>query len=603
MRVKNSFSIEGVFFIFVFTPFVIFLTYRSFAALIKDDAQALTYYERAQTLIQQGHVAEAQHNLYLGIFKAETIQPLLYRSLAHLYFKSHRYFRAAVWYDLTLKTDARYEPSVLGNLAICYAEIGKTRLALETLRRFARKYPHYVRAETRELLPILERRASQSAFPANANARLVFQLDVPSSAKRPLMVGGNWLSGGRQNDVYGYQFRPLHQMSKDTFDIKLQLLPFPDLPYRAVIKDSLGVPLFHGVFDFSEVKGNFQTLRLDWSNLPNGDVGRYISRLSRRAKESLHPKKHIFIFWIDGGSWWFIRSEVERGLLPNFADLIHNGAYAEMMSTPPFTAIAIKRLTTLDTGPPSFLDLALLELKGLQFVDRFIPKFISARKMLGTALRKRNLTFVDLTFNDPYIEDPDDVSSEYGFKQDDHIKYQFDPLHVTLDSNSISRKFVSAATLDGLFGNENLYGKWMLSNQWDDAEKKLQTALNILVANNSPEIILFRLPNSDILSHYFFENSAKPSNGNLFLELFYQYLDESIGRIRQRLGKEDTLFVISDHGILSHTQHHRSALFLADGPLFSGGVEYDSFPIQFFPKLLFKVATESKVPTELRPRK
>src|SRR5262249_22880826 len=159
--------------------------------------------------------------------------------------------------------------------------------------------------------------------------------------------------------------------------------PFPDFPYQAVVKDSSRKPIAFGRFELPESGSAPFVIPLDWRKTTFPDVVRTSHPRVGRSASVRHTKNHIFIFWIDGGSWWFVRPGAEMGLLPNFSDLIQNGSYAEMSSVPAFTSIAIKRITSFDSGPPTFFDLLTLQLKGIQSLDRWMPKIISSRNSLS----------------------------------------------------------------------------------------------------------------------------------------------------------------------------------------------------------------------------
>ena len=116
--------------------------------------------------------------------------------------------------------------------------------------------------------------------------------------------------------------------------------------------------------------------------------------------------------------------------------------------------------------------------------------------------------------------------------------------------------------------------------------------------------MLLRLPAYDVLSHSLFENKDSHSEGNLLLEVFYIYFDQLIGKIRKDLDADDTLIIISDHGIQTSLQHDQISLFLAEGPNIPKNSQFARFDIQYFPKLLTSLVLDQKWPEgiSLSPR-
>ena len=86
---------------------------------------------------------------------------------------------------------------------------------------------------------------------------------------------------------------------------------------------------------------------------------------------------------------------------------------------------------------------------------------------------------------------------------------------------------------------------------WDALEKRTKTLLYLL--DHEPwDFFMGLIMETDRLHHFWFEPMEQddPVWAPRFFEL-YRYVDEFIGQVRERLGENDTLMLMSDHGACS----------------------------------------------------
>jgi tetratricopeptide (TPR) repeat protein len=209
----------------------------------RSDDAAMAAWHRALQYKHAKRFDLAEKEFLVGIRKAKTPQPMIYRSLAHVYYRDHKYIRAAKYYEMTIDADPRYEASVLWLLADCYAELGKSETALEYLTYLRKRYPEKFDRYAQLLLELIQNAPNRNA--KTQQAEVAVRVDIPARYQNngPFSIGGNWLPDGTQSDAYGYDYQPLQSGSRGSFQFHLSLATPADFPYQAVIRDGAGTPV------------------------------------------------------------------------------------------------------------------------------------------------------------------------------------------------------------------------------------------------------------------------------------------------------------------------------------------------------------------------
>ncbi|HCP47564.1 MAG TPA: hypothetical protein DIU15_16100 [Deltaproteobacteria bacterium] len=89
-----------------------------------------------------------------------------------------------------------------------------------------------------------------------------------------------------------------------------------------------------------------------------------------------------------------------------------------------------------------------------------------------------------------------------------------------------------------------------------------------IAQSNAADVVLLRLESLDLLTHSRYGRIASHSqdNGGGALFAAYRYMDSRLGELHEVLDEDDTLVVVSDHGIETAMKHSREAFFVATGP-------------------------------------
>ncbi len=336
-----------------------------------------------------------------------------------------------------------------------------------------------------------------------------------------------------------------------------------------------------------------------------------------------NPK--ILILGIDGMEWNIIYPLIEQGKLPNIKKLMDGGVYGPLKSLEPLKSPLI--WNTISTGrtpeehgiidffinnqtytskhrkTPALWNLLsdnnksvgvvnywaswpAEEVNGFIISDRyekFFWKFAEGEENDTNKASELNL------IHPPHILDSfmESEKEKYTFsviseELNRFSKYKFSQLHMTYDINSTDDEFYN----------------YLLSRvYWGYLEDKTRTEiiLHILANQQQPEFLIVYLAGTDYVSHKFwqyyqqeinftpFNQSALDKEEELFsnmIPLFYEYVDNNIGRIIRQVDNDTNIIILSDHGFKAFLlddyrlrryikgDHRIYGVFIANGPEF-----------------------------------
>lgn len=269
-------------------------------------------------------------------------------------------------------------------------------------------------------------------------------------------------------------------------------------------------------------------------------------------------RARLFTVLLDCGDWRISRLLIERGELPVIARLVSSGTTAVLRSSPAYTAEALDSMVY----PSSALRISLLgtfhkmgdELAGLasvgsnpwSTVDQFLPRRPNFFTTLGAGERTAvNLLF---TLGGQIAGGPrnGEVSGPSG---------QRSVRPVGALSRSLSD---DEGDRYPLLKGEIHIGP--IAAEFDLLEDE--------ASHGAIDVVVMRIEALDLLTHQYFVEVFDEAAADEALKLHaaYRYIDERLGALASRLDADDTLVVMSDHGIATGLKHDERAMWIVNGP-------------------------------------
>ena len=225
--------------------------------------------------------------------------------------------------------------------------------------------------------------------------------------------------------------------------------------------------------------------------------------------------RRAFILGLDGADWYFINKGLTKGILPNFEEIISNGASGTLESLPPLTAPAWASITT---GK----DIRNHGIAGFSWLDfNYNVRMISARDKKA----KDMWEYVDkaIVINVPVT---------YPVRKINGIIIG-GMLSPTLDKRSVYPSTEIKVLKD--------YGYVIEPEPHPKAIKesldiRIEVAKHYFKRDWRLFFIVFR--EFDIMQHYFWDRSFS----------LYKKIDSFIGWLLDHIDSQTNLFVVSDHG-------------------------------------------------------
>ena len=460
-------------------------------------------------------------------------------------------------------------------------ELGRHDEAIAVVRHAMSVFAH-LGTEGTGTLALLERAAHAAGKPPG---RVRFVLD-PALAQgaEALWLSGNWTDGGRPSEVHGWEPVPLSR-GAEGWTMEVELALSQELPYVALVRDT---------------PEPFATPALAWAQfwVPVPEDGASAAPLEVELLRAPEPRgvpapvartgaadgrRRTLVVWPDCGSWFALNLYAHAGYLPNAARLLRGGARFEMLSThPPFTSTAYVRMVEMAPGGGaessySKLDVVLLQLKGLPWIDGLVPDSIvhaGDRRTIFDVLGEHGHSSANLVFSDDYLMAAGDEGGghvhEPGEIGDDALPAEV-VMRECLGFDPTDDPERAAAIAD------EAYFLYCTQNTEEKAERGLS-----VWRENAADFLLLRFPAVDLVSHAYWSTIADEPLQGPILET-YRHLDRLLGELAAELDADDTLILVSDHGIYSTLHHHRSCVLVMEGPGLAPGSAFGTIPIGHFP--------------------
>jgi hypothetical protein len=332
------------------------------------------------------------------------------------------------------------------------------------------------------------------------------------------------------------------------------------------------------------------------------------------------PLPHrVTLIGIEGASMSYVLRAVAEGKLPNFARLVESGASGPLRTIYPTESLAV--WTSVATGKlpsehglkgfyryrfPGVESPFLLRPRGLDFrsLDRL---GLVQRSAVTAALRRAQPFWTILSrfgvrcglvrFWGSYPADEIDgfVISEYLHRQ---VRERFDPPlpHLTfpedlfprLRSRVVSPDSIDAETLNRFvdtsveIGGDGFPWKEELTRALAD-DMTYQGIGTLLRQEQDPEVFAIYFFGLDVIGHYFTRYSEPERFGDVsdaelrkygrVVEAYYRYLDTLVGEYMQKRAPNETLVVLSGHGMEPLTVAGRLIERFKGNPYLSGSHE------------------------------
>jgi predicted AlkP superfamily phosphohydrolase/phosphomutase len=303
--------------------------------------------------------------------------------------------------------------------------------------------------------------------------------------------------------------------------------------------------------------------------------------LFRRLRKS--PNRRVCLIGLDCTPHSLLRRMMAEGLMPNMAELAGGGSLRRMNSTYPWvSSVAWSSFMTGQNpakhGIFGFIDRDPATLK------TFIPtaqhmKSRTLWQILSDAGKRVIVVNVPVTYP------PQPVN---GVLISCFLSPKLEKAVYPLSLLPTLQELGYRIDPDPWLARESREKAW--PDLWDTLEKRIQTLLYLM--DHEPwDFFMGVIMETDRLHHFWFEQMEQndPVWAPKFFEL-YRYVDSFIGQVRQRLGEDDTLMLMSDHGICSIQQEVYYNRWLAD----AGYLRYAQPPEQIKGPDLTAVHSDSR---------
>jgi len=259
--------------------------------------------------------------------------------------------------------------------------------------------------------------------------------------------------------------------------------------------------------------------------------------------------RKVYVIGFDGATWRFIQPLVERGEMPNFQRLMKQGSYGELTSTIPFQSAAawVTFMTGQNSGKHGVYMFQDYDALSYSYVGRTAnSRYFSGRTIFDvvgqmggkvTAVRVP-MTYPAWAINGLMVSGfptpGDSEDSFYPPELRDELGSSAQPEQSDFRELSTDQQ---AATLEAQMGRLSELVSRLMDRESD---------LFMVVHRISDEVHHFFIGFVDQRTPaYDLEKAAK--YGHL-VDHFYRKMDETLGETLDRLGPDDSIFVISDHG-------------------------------------------------------
>ena len=316
--------------------------------------------------------------------------------------------------------------------------------------------------------------------------------------------------------------------------------------------------------------------------------------VAKVRKSERDDRGRVLAIWPDAGSWFLANAYMRRGLMPNLSQVVQSGTRTDMISThPPFTSTAYMRMVEVNSGEQveesRFLETIAVQLKGIPFLDWMVPDhWVSAesgRRSIFNVMADHGYKAINLVFNDKYMAAPEDLAANDGTTID--VSATMKSIEDDTESKDFDSVLIETLMLDEDRESSRttmVLDDSVLSMGLKNTHKKTELGLH-LWNEIDPDFMLLRFPAVDIMSHKYFATVRDQPEENPMVEV-YRHWDVMLGRLIEALDQDDTLIVVSDHGIQDSLLHHIQCMLVLDGPGLPQDSSVSTLPIGHLPSVI-----------------
>lgn len=547
------------------------------------------YYERVgNRLLAEGDTlgAAEHYRLAQGLFSAR--QRRLKDQRCNALFRSGEFQTCVDELEPDFKAGVRLFRHGYRALWRSYTELGRYAEAREVAQVAMGKYTQ-LETECTGVLAQLERKEQASS----AAAKMI-RLTFDDQGRYPSMsLSGNWTKSGAYADVHGWSELQMTRSADGLgWEHVITLQPSDDFPYVALVnvegdlrnKPALAMAQFligdadPSVTDTIVLKPLRETPR----------------PVATKRKSEADGRGRVLTIWPDAGSWFLANAYMRRGLMPNLSQVVQAGTRTDMISThPPFTSTAYMRMVEVNAGQEveesRFLETIAVQLKGIPFLDWMVPDhWVSAesgRRSIFNVMADHGHKAINLVFNDKYVAAPEDFAANDGSAVD--LSAAMESLNEELDNEDFEEILTKTLMLETDREPQRasmVLDDSVLSMGLKNTHKK--TRLGLHVWNEiDPDFMLLRFPAVDIMSHKYFATVRDEPEDNPMVEV-YRHFDAMLGQFIKELDQDDTLIIVSDHGIQDSLLHHIQCMLVLDGPGLPRDSSVSTLPIGHLPSVI-----------------
>ncbi len=246
-------------------------------------------------------------------------------------------------------------------------------------------------------------------------------------------------------------------------------------------------------------------------------------------------KTKLAVIGLDGADWRYIRPLIDKGEMHNLENIIEEGGKGSLKSVRPTTSPVAWSSYSTGTDPSQHGVYDFLQRKNQKFLpmtSEDIRKPFFWNKIDG------NVCIVNVPMTYPPKKTDGALVSGYLSPKDSIYAY---PEELTKDLNN--NDYIIEALSIGYNGDKT---QEIVDRAETTVEKRTQACLRI-INDYDPEFFHVTYTGLDRLQHYYPLPPSEEDFGDVVAE-HYKKLDESIGIIREEIGEDTALIVISDHG-------------------------------------------------------
>lgn len=451
--------------------------------------------------------------------------------------------------------------------AIKYQDFPRARRVLDLARQ---RYPHWEREWA-----FCERIMAES-MGKPADLSRAYDLSFPGLSPGEYWLRGNFDATGQADELNGWSIiRPVME-GRVSFTLRG---PWDHSP-KVLLENASGPQQLIVLPQVSTSTPCALTVPVAPARLAEAiqamaDVREEVRRLFSEAPPPAEPDQppRLFVILLDGMFWNFLRTFIEAGFLPATRRALAQAriAHLDYGEAPfPFTYVALKTIATgiqADDGRTGdAVDLTIDQIKG--FLQRDVGQEM-AQIHLGSGtwqelLRTRAIPYVNVSLD--------------GMSVFDGVKEQ------GLDSPAVAGWDDAPHLLQVFLGRTS--GGWFGDLSYLVQVVELRTLVRQSVAwwramAGLPRcrMAFFWLNETDPFTHRTFyaleeafavSAAAAVPRESLSLIAILQMLDVMVEKLLERMGRQDHLILLSDHGIKNNVFHHRHGVWMHVSPAFPG---------------------------------